>query len=300
MVPGPYRHYFKDHPLIQSGTINVQIRRDPSTVGLPERWTRVDEWYNFRRNPRRAVRVLATLDERTYTGGTMGFDHPVAWCQDYRAADPRYTGPRSLDRVLPRPPVRRSTCSAASSGRPARPPATAARPCSANYEKVTLNDSPGEPMDLAVLPDRPRAAHHAQRRGADARPGDRAEHGRGHARCLPARRGGPAEHRDRRRTSRATSGSTCTTQPPLDTPVDDPSTPGVNEGDAPESTAPPADFAPVQGRAAGCRASSSRATSWTCGHRAADHRGAGRPRHLLPRRRPDRLRRAGQPVPVDR
>ena len=27
------------------------------------------------------MRVLASLDEATYKGGTMGKDHPVAWCR---------------------------------------------------------------------------------------------------------------------------------------------------------------------------------------------------------------------------
>jgi type 1 glutamine amidotransferase len=42
---------------------------------------RTDEWYNFRSNPRGTVHVLATLDELTYSGGAMGIDHPIAWCQ---------------------------------------------------------------------------------------------------------------------------------------------------------------------------------------------------------------------------
>jgi type 1 glutamine amidotransferase len=58
---------FKNHPQIQPATINVTTRRDPSTVGLPRRWSRVDEWYNFQANPRPLVRVLATLDETSYS-----------------------------------------------------------------------------------------------------------------------------------------------------------------------------------------------------------------------------------------
>jgi type 1 glutamine amidotransferase len=48
---------------------------------LPATWTRRDEWYDFHTNPRDSVRVLATLDESTYEGGTMGDDHPIAWCR---------------------------------------------------------------------------------------------------------------------------------------------------------------------------------------------------------------------------
>ena len=44
---------------------------------------RTAEWYNFQSNPRGTVHVLATLDETSDVGGTMGFDHPIAWCHAY-------------------------------------------------------------------------------------------------------------------------------------------------------------------------------------------------------------------------
>jgi type 1 glutamine amidotransferase len=63
----------------------------PSMKHLPPVWERVDEWYNFKDNPRNAVRVLATLDEATYSGGGMGADHPIAWCQDIDSGRSWYT-----------------------------------------------------------------------------------------------------------------------------------------------------------------------------------------------------------------
>jgi type 1 glutamine amidotransferase len=83
--------YFQSHPNIQQATINVADRAFPATAGLPQRWVRTDEWYNFRTNPRGNVHVLMTLDEKTYTGGTMGFDHPLAWCQQYSGGRSFYT-----------------------------------------------------------------------------------------------------------------------------------------------------------------------------------------------------------------
>ena len=61
-------------------------RRAPASAGhrgLPAAWSRQDEWYAFKSNPRRRVRVLATVDERTYPAGdsAMGADHPIAWCR---------------------------------------------------------------------------------------------------------------------------------------------------------------------------------------------------------------------------
>jgi cytochrome c len=84
--------YFMNHPAIASATIKVADAVHPSTTALPRRWSRVDEWYNFHSNPRGKVHVLATLDETTYSGGGMGFDHPIAWCHQFDGGRAWYTG----------------------------------------------------------------------------------------------------------------------------------------------------------------------------------------------------------------
>ena len=69
-----------------------KTRPTPSTAGLPDPWVRTDEWYGFRANPRDAgVHVLLSLDEDSYTGGTMGVDHPIAWYHDYDGGRAWYT-----------------------------------------------------------------------------------------------------------------------------------------------------------------------------------------------------------------
>ena len=83
--------YFRSHPAIQPATVDVTDRSHPSTRRLPAHWTRTDEWYDFRSNPRGAVHVLATLDESTYSGGTMGADHPIAWCHPFQGGRAWYT-----------------------------------------------------------------------------------------------------------------------------------------------------------------------------------------------------------------
>lgn len=57
-----------------------------------EHWRVRDEFYDFDHNPRGAVRVLATLDERDYVGGRMGTDHPIAWCHAALGGRAWYTG----------------------------------------------------------------------------------------------------------------------------------------------------------------------------------------------------------------
>jgi type 1 glutamine amidotransferase len=82
--------YFSNHPAIQKATVRVEDSQHPSTRFFASPWIRNDEWYNFQTNPRTSVHVLATLDESTYSGGTMG-DHPIAWYHDYDGGRAWYT-----------------------------------------------------------------------------------------------------------------------------------------------------------------------------------------------------------------
>lgn len=84
--------WFEDHPAVQPATVIVEAGDDPRVSFLPRRWERTDEWYNFRANPRGEVTVLLRLDESTYTGGTMGADHPIAWSRSIDAGRAFYTG----------------------------------------------------------------------------------------------------------------------------------------------------------------------------------------------------------------
>ncbi|WP_328666871.1 ThuA domain-containing protein [Streptomyces sp. NBC_00322] len=84
--------YFQSHPQIQPATVRVEDHTHPSTSHLDDAWERTDEWYNYRTNPRAQARILATLDETTYQGGTMKGDHPIAWCQTYEGGRAFYTG----------------------------------------------------------------------------------------------------------------------------------------------------------------------------------------------------------------
>lgn len=100
---------FKSHPQIQTATIKVAARRDPSTVSLPRTWIRTDEWYNFQSNPRPSVRVLATLDESSYSPGDrgMGVDHPIAWSHEFEGGRAWYTAGGHTDESYSEPLFRR-------------------------------------------------------------------------------------------------------------------------------------------------------------------------------------------------
>jgi cytochrome c len=96
--------YFRNHPAIQRAAIDVVDRSHASTARLPRRWERTDEWYNFAAAPR-GVRVLATLDESSYSPGegAMGRSHPIAWAHEYDGGRAWYTGAGHTDEAYDEP-----------------------------------------------------------------------------------------------------------------------------------------------------------------------------------------------------
>jgi glucose/arabinose dehydrogenase/type 1 glutamine amidotransferase len=85
--------YFDGHPAVQEATVTVTDSTHPSTEHLPNRWRVTDEWYDFVRNPRGDVHVLATVQEDSYDGADMSrADHPIAWCQEINGGRSWYTG----------------------------------------------------------------------------------------------------------------------------------------------------------------------------------------------------------------
>lgn len=83
--------WFDQHPAVQPATVVVEDHDHPATAHLPARWERLDEWYDFRADPRPRVRVLLSVDESTYEGGRMGAGHPIAWCHRVDAGRCFYT-----------------------------------------------------------------------------------------------------------------------------------------------------------------------------------------------------------------
>lgn len=67
------------------GTVNVEDAGHPCMKGVPAAFAiDKEEWYTYDRSPRPNVRVLATVDESTYSPDTdvkMG-DHPVVWTNE--------------------------------------------------------------------------------------------------------------------------------------------------------------------------------------------------------------------------
>lgn len=83
--------YFDSHPSPQSATVEVHEPAHPIMQGVPSSFERFDEWYDFASLPGPDVTILATLEESSYTGGSMGEPHPIVWAQDYDGGRSFYT-----------------------------------------------------------------------------------------------------------------------------------------------------------------------------------------------------------------
>ena len=144
--------YFKQHPAIQQATVKVEDPAHPSTKGLPSTWSRTDEWYDYQTDPRGTVHVLTSLDEKSYTGGTMGYDHPNTWCQDYDGGRSWYTGLGHTKESYTEPNFLNLLLGGIQTAAGAVP-----ADCSASqdtsFEKVTLDDNTSNPMMLDVAQD---------------------------------------------------------------------------------------------------------------------------------------------------
>lgn len=81
--------WFRSHP---PGLQRARVRfEDPAVEAAHGPWRIEDELYDFHRNPRPWVRVIATLHERADGGGT-GADHPIAWCHERLGGRAWYSG----------------------------------------------------------------------------------------------------------------------------------------------------------------------------------------------------------------
>ena len=88
--------YFLSHPKTQQATILVTDKKHPSTKGLPDKWTRTDEWYNYK-DIAPGLTVIAKLDETSYEGGKNGNDHPFVWYHSLEKGRAFYTGAGHTD-----------------------------------------------------------------------------------------------------------------------------------------------------------------------------------------------------------
>lgn len=75
---GAYFNGHPNNPNVRTAEFVVVDNQHLSTKNLPARFSRTDEFYNFK-SIHPSIKVLVEIDESTYEGGTHGDHHPMAW-----------------------------------------------------------------------------------------------------------------------------------------------------------------------------------------------------------------------------
>ena len=153
--------YFKSHPgnpNVRKATVDITDAANPAMKGLPAKWERTDEWYNYK-NINADITVLATLDEDSYEGGENGANHPIAWYHDYDGGRAFYTGGGHTTESYSEPLFLQHL---AGGIKYAMGPDTAQldytkayatkAPEENRFTKVVLTNDLNEPMEMAVAP----------------------------------------------------------------------------------------------------------------------------------------------------
>jgi type 1 glutamine amidotransferase len=83
--------YFKSHPSKQQeANLEIVDHNFIATKHLPATWRRLDEWYNYKWIAD-DLHVLIKIDEKSYTGGENGGNHPMAWYHSFDGGRAFYT-----------------------------------------------------------------------------------------------------------------------------------------------------------------------------------------------------------------
>ena len=153
--------YFLSHPNnsnVRKATIEVLDSTHISTTGLPKRWERTDEWYNYK-NIQSDLKVLANLDEETYEGGENGDNHPIAWYHEFDGGRAFYTGGGHTDESFSEPLFLKHLLGGIKYAVNDNSPLDYSKaygvkkPEDNRFNKTVLSNDLNEPMELAISPD---------------------------------------------------------------------------------------------------------------------------------------------------
>ncbi len=154
--------YFESHPNdpnVKTGTYYTVDKSHPASDSLPDRFERTDEFYSFKNiNPE--IKVLVKIDEKTYTGGTNGDNHPMAWYHAYDGGRAFYTAMGHTKETFDEPLFLHHlwggiTYALGGNDRVALDYMKAHSlrvPDENRFTKVVLDEKLEEPVELAVLP----------------------------------------------------------------------------------------------------------------------------------------------------
>ena len=92
---------FKIHPQQQTAYLKVEDSNFPGMERFPKKFLWTDEWYEYSERKADDLKILVTVDEKTYDpkvkwgtneGKGMGDVHPIAWYHNYDGGRAFYTG----------------------------------------------------------------------------------------------------------------------------------------------------------------------------------------------------------------
>ncbi|HMC54805.1 MAG TPA: ThuA domain-containing protein [Gemmatimonadaceae bacterium] len=158
--------YFSSHPgnpNVRKGTFRVIDATHPSTQGLPARWERTDEFYNYK-DIQPDIKVLVDIDETSYAGGTNGARHPMSWFHEFDGGRAWYTNMGHTDETFSEPLFLKHLLGGIKWAMAGTLDYKRARPEENRFTKVVLATPLEEPVELAVLPPDERVLF-IQRRG---------------------------------------------------------------------------------------------------------------------------------------
>jgi cytochrome c len=152
-LAGAWFNGHPNNPNVRKGTFRVLDKSHPSTEGLPDRWDREDEFYNFKSiDP--GIHVLVDIDETSYEGGTNGDHHPMSWYHDFDGGRAFYTNMGHTEATFSEPLFLSHLLGglryAIGTG---TIDFSRARPEENRFTKVVLAEKLDEPVELAVLTD---------------------------------------------------------------------------------------------------------------------------------------------------
>ncbi len=148
--------WFLDHPMpnnVQRGKFYV-TKKNELTAGMPDEFERSDEFYSFK-DISSKISVVLKIDEKSYTGGKNGADHPISWFQEFDGGRSFYTAMGHTDETFAEPLFLNHLYAGikyAAGGETPKPlDFSKARPEENRFTKVVLEEKLDEPMELSLL-----------------------------------------------------------------------------------------------------------------------------------------------------
>ena len=150
--------YFLDHPStpsnVQKGKYSVVDKNSWATQGMPDQFERSDEFYSFR-NISPNIKVVLTIDEKTYIGGKNPDFHPMSWYQEFNGGRSFYTAMGHTNETFSEPLFLNHLWAgikyAAGGDAPKPLDYSKARPEENRFSKVVLLEKLDEPIEISLL-----------------------------------------------------------------------------------------------------------------------------------------------------